>query len=90
MPPLPMPGFDDAVAEIAPTFQAAPGKPAVRRWTPGANGSVRLVGHLQKTTPGATAEFRVLVDGAPIWRRRFDANDAIPHLDAREPDAETV
>ena len=46
---------------------------------PRPKGSVRLVGHFQKTTPEATAEIRVLADGKSIWKRSLREGDSIPH-----------
>ncbi len=79
MDTLHMPGFDDAVAEVTAAFDAAPGTPAVHRWTPKNEGSVRLVGYLRKVTPGTEAEFHVLVDGKPVWSRTFGEDDSIRH-----------
>jgi len=74
-----LPGFDDAVAEIVTTFGAAPGRVARRRWTPSTEGSVRIVGGIQNPSSGAEAEFRVLVDGEAIWRRKIERTDSIRH-----------
>ena len=60
-------------------FDAAEGSPDIRPWTPGTNGSVRLVGTLWKPSPGAAGDFRILVDGSEIWSRSFSEEDTIPH-----------
>lgn len=63
----------------ATTFEAAPGLIPVRRWTPSAKGSVRLVGFFQKPASEAEAEVRVLADGREIWGCRLARKDRIRH-----------
>jgi hypothetical protein len=72
-------GFEDAVARVDATLEAVHGKPAARRLTPQHEGSVRLVGRVHKRTFGAEAEFRVLVDSKPVWRRALGKHDSMPH-----------
>jgi hypothetical protein len=74
-----LPTFDDAIATIVVTIRADAGQEAAHRWTATTQGSVRLVGQLQKTTPEATAEIRVVADGEPIWKRSLREGDSIPH-----------
>jgi hypothetical protein len=78
-PALAVPTFDDALATIATTLRAEGGHEATHRWTAETKGSVRLVGQLQKITPEAAAEMRVLADGEPIWNRVLRAGDTLPH-----------
>lgn len=73
-----VPAFDDAIATIAATLRADAGQEAAHRWTAATKGSVRLVGLLQKITPEAEAEIRLLADGEPIWQRALRADDSIP------------
>lgn len=63
----------------ATTFRATPDSAAVRRWTPRAAGSVRLVGCLRKPSPSAEAEFRIIADGRTLWSRRLARTDTITH-----------
>jgi len=74
-----LPAFDDAIATIAATLRADAGQKATHRWTVETKGSVRLVGQLQKITPKAAAEIRVLADGEPIWKRVLREDDSIPY-----------
>jgi len=74
-----LPGFDDALADIVHSFEASPGRKAVRRSTPGTDGAVRIVGTIHKTSPEAEARFRVLVDGREIWSRRLERTGCIGH-----------
>ena len=60
-------------------FEASPGFIPVRRWTPRARGSVRLVGSVQKPSSEKEAEFRVFVDGREIWSRQLARKDSIRH-----------
>ncbi|MEI6605083.1 MAG: hypothetical protein WCP35_07220 [Verrucomicrobiota bacterium] len=71
--------FDDALATSATTLEAEPGRNALRQWTPKAKGSVRLVGHIRKTSANADAVFDVLVGGKPIWNRVLNSPDTIRH-----------
>ncbi|MBI5832649.1 MAG: hypothetical protein HZB16_10130 [Armatimonadetes bacterium] len=72
-------GFDDALVRIATTLEAQPGRDAVRHWATPSKGSVRVVGHLTKTSANANAVFDILVDGHAIWSRALNAQDAIRH-----------
>jgi hypothetical protein len=71
--------FDDALATIATTLEAEPGRNAVRHWTPTAKGSVRLVGHIRKTSADTEAVFDVLVGDKPVWSRVLNSSDTIRH-----------
>jgi len=85
-PACALPAFDNAIATIAATLRVDAGQEATHRWMAKAQGSVRLVGQLRKTTPEATAEIRVLTDGEPIWKQAFRAGDSIFHAcDLRRP-----
>lgn len=70
-------GFNDALAEVATVFEAKPKQDAVRDWKPSADGSVRVVGTIQKATLPAAATFDVLVDGKTIWSQKLPAADAL-------------
>ena len=72
-------GFPDALAEIDSLLEAEPGRPAVRHWTPASAGSVRLVGHIRKLSPGAEAVCEILAGGRTLWSRRLDGPDAVCH-----------
>lgn len=72
-------GFSDALAQLDLTLEALPGQPAVHRWSAGHKGGVRLVGQVQKQSPGASAEFQVLIGGQPLWNHAFADDDLIPH-----------
>ena len=72
-------GFDDAIARIAATFEATPGKQAMRGWTAPSGGSVRLVASLRKLSMKAQAEVDVQVDGQTVWRQKLEAADSIRH-----------
>ncbi len=74
-----LPGFDDAVTEAVTRFEATPGQDAVRRWMPRTEGSVRLVGYIQKPSPKTEAECRILVDGREVWRRHLGRADSVRH-----------
>ncbi len=74
-----LPAFDDAVATIVATLRADAGQKAAHRWTAKTQGSIRLVGHVQKITPEATAEICLLADGEPVWKRVLREGDSIPH-----------
>lgn len=74
-----LPSFSDAIATITATLRADAGQETTHRWTAKTKGSVRLVGHVQKMTPEATAEIRVLADGETIWKRVLHEGDSIPH-----------
>jgi hypothetical protein len=63
----------------ARTFEGTSRFIPIRRWSPGAGGSVRLIGSVQKLSPETSAEFRVLVDDREIWSRHFDREDMIRH-----------
>lgn len=76
---LVVPGFEDAQASIVTIFKARPGQPAVRHWTPVSEGSVRLVGVLQKPSGPAQAVVEILVDGSSIWSQQLPAGDSIRH-----------
>ena len=76
---LELPGFEDAIAEVVATFEAAPGRAATHRWTPSTSGSARIVGSVQKPPSGTGAEFRMLVDGEEIWSRKIGRTDSIRH-----------
>ena len=71
--------FDDALATIATTLEAESSHNAVRHWTPTAKGSVRLVGHIRKTSANTDAVFEVLVGGKPVWSRVLNSSDTIRH-----------
>lgn len=77
-PTLAPPSFDDAIATVVTTLRAEAGQGAVHRWTAAAPGSVRLVGQLQKITPEAAAEVRLLAAGEPIAKYQLDAGDTLP------------
>lgn len=82
-----LPGFDDAIAAIVQSLEASSGRNAARRWIPQTNGSVRLVGYLQKPSSETEAVFRVLVDSEEIWSRHFAQTDSIRHgVDILAPD----
>ena len=72
-------GFDDAVATLVEILEATRGKPAHRQLTYKHKGSVRIVGSVQKQSPGAKADFEVWVGGKPVWKRAFAADDSIRH-----------
>ncbi len=63
----------------ATTFEGSPGLIPVRRWTPRAKGSVRLVGYVQKPSGETEAEFHVLANGSEIWSRHLAREDSIRH-----------
>ena len=63
----------------ATIFRASPSFIAIRRWTPRAGGSVRLVGGLRKPSPDTDAEFRIIADGKQLWSRRLARTDTITH-----------
>ena len=68
-----------APAISASSFVASSGLAALRRWTPEAEGGVRIVGSLQKPDSRVDAELRVLVDGKMVWSRQLGASDTIRH-----------
>lgn len=71
------PSFDDAIGGTTETVLSAD---SPRRWRPSEKGSYRLVGCLQKVTPGAGARCRVLADNQRLlWERKLAADDALPH-----------
>jgi len=74
-----LPGFDDALASIVTTLEAEAGHNAVRHWTPTAKGSVRLVGHIRKTSANADVVFDVVVGDKPVWSRVLNSSDTIRH-----------
>ena len=63
----------------AKSFEALPGLVPVRRWTPSAKGSVRLVGSVQKPSLDTEAKFCIHVDGKEIWSRHLTRKDSIRH-----------
>jgi hypothetical protein len=71
--------FDDALATITTYLEAEPGRNAVRPWTPTGKGSVRLVGHIMKTSADTDAVFDVLVGDKPVWTRVLTATDSMRH-----------
>ncbi len=74
-----LPGFSDAVVEAVTIFKAEPDRADSRRWPLHTNGSVRLVGTLQKLSLHGSAEVFVLADGERIWRRELPSGDSIRH-----------
>jgi len=75
-----LPGFDDALAGFAGEVGSTRGEPKlVHRWTPPTNGSVRIVGSLQKQTPDADAELHVLAGSDRIWSASLEKADGIRH-----------
>ena len=68
-----------APAISASSFVVSSGLAALRRWTPEAEGGVRIVGSLQKPDATADAELRVLVDGKMVWRRQLASADTLRH-----------
>ena len=71
---------DEAAPTIsASSFVVSSGLAALRRWTPEAEGGVRIVGSMQKSDATADAELRVLVDGKMVWRRQLAQSDTIRH-----------
>ena len=72
-------GFDDALATSTTTLEAEPGHIAIRQWTPKAMGSVRLVGHIRKTSANTDAVFDILVGGKPVWSQVLNSSDTIRH-----------
>ena len=68
-----------APAISASSFVVSSGLAALRRWTPEAEGGVRIVGSLQKADATADAELRVLVDGKMVWQRQLAQSDTIRH-----------
>lgn len=84
--PLPLFGLgcwkhnDEAAPTIsASSFVVSSGLAALRRWTPEAEGGVRIVGSMQKPDATADAELRVLVDGKMAWSRQLAQSDTIRH-----------
>jgi hypothetical protein len=70
----------EAAPEIsASSFVVSSGMAALRRWTPEAEGGVRIVGSLHKADATADAELRVLVDGKMVWSRQLAHSDTIRH-----------
>ena len=86
-------GTEAMPAISASSFVASSGLAALRRWTPEAEGGVRIVGSLQKPDATADAELRVLVDGKMVWKRQLAASDtlrygfdiAVPGLTPKTP-----
>ena len=68
-----------APAISATALEASPGLIPVRRWTPRASGSVRLVGIFQKRSSQTEAEFRILVDDKVILERRLGRTDTMAY-----------
>lgn len=56
-------------------FGALPGYRVIRRWNSDTKGTVRIVGHLQKLTPGVSGDFYVLIDGKPVWEYVFSPGE---------------
>ena len=71
--------FEDALATIATPLEAEPAHNDVRYWTPRAKGSVRLVGHIKKTSANTDAVFDVLVGGKPVWSRVLNSSETMWH-----------
>lgn len=86
-------GTEAMPAISASSFVASSELAALRRWTPEAEGGVRIVGSLQKPDATADAELRVLVDGKMVWKRQLAASDtlrygfdiAVPGLTPKTP-----
>ncbi len=66
-------------AITATSFKADASFVPVRRWKPYRDGSVRLVGWLQKPSPAAGGVISVYADGDLVWSRTMAPADTIPH-----------
>lgn len=74
-----LPGFTDALLEVVDIINVGPGHMDSRCWLPHTDGSVRVVGTLQKLALHGSAEVSVLADGEEVWSRELVSGDAIRH-----------
>ncbi len=74
-----LPGFRDAVVEAVTILEAEPDRADRRRWPLRSDGSVRLVGTVQKLSPDGNCEVRILAGGEGLWSRELASGDSIRH-----------